>query len=310
VAHPITSSSFPRLFDKRIREIFENVWTDLTKSESMIEQVYNVMKSDSNVEEWAEVGAVPDIPEFTGVIQALPVYPGFYNKIEPKEYAGKLVYERKFLDDKKFPVMMADSEGLFTSAHRVREKHGARGFAYAFSSAYDFLTSEEGTSWCSTAHLTKSGVSTTTGFSNAGTAALSASALSAAWLLGRRFKNDIGERISWNGDLLIVPDALGDKAEEIVGTPAGLYSAEGTLNPQKGRFKIIRWKLLDDYSTKMWFLADSRMLKRMNLFINRIPPESHTYVDLHNTLMTEISIYFRIGAGPLSWRCIYGSNPS
>ena len=307
---PITSSAFPRLFDKRIREVFENTWEDLTKTESRISDVYDVMTSNSNVEEWASVGAVPDIPEFSGVIQSLPVYPGFYNKIEPKEYAGKLVYERKFLDDKKFPVMMADAEGLFTSAHRVMEKLGVRGFAYAFSSAFDFMTSEEGTSWCSTAHLTKSGVSTTTGFSNSGTSALSASSVAATWLLMRRFKNDIGERINVYPDTLIVPDSLGDKAEEINGTPHGLYSAEGTINVQKGRYKIIRWRLLDDYSTKMWFMADSRMLKRVNKFIKRIPPDSHTYIDLHNTLMTEISIYFRCGAGPLEWRCIYGHNPS
>ena len=305
MAHPILASQFPKVFDKRIREIQENVWEDLTKTESHIADLYRVIKSDSNVEEFASVGAVPDIPEFNGVLQSLPVFPGFYNKIEPKEFGGKLIYERKFLDDKKFPVMMADAEGLFTSAHRVREKHAVKGLAYAFSSAYDFLTSEEGVAWCSTAHLTKSQVSTTTGFSNAGTSALSKTSVAAQWLLMRRFKNDIGERISINPDLLIVPDSLGDKAEEIVGTPSGLYSAEGTINMQKGRFKVLRIKLLDDYSTKNWFMADSRMLKRMNIFLDRVKPETNTWIDV-NTLMTEISIYLRFGCGPLEWRCIAG----
>lgn len=309
MANPITSSSFPRLFDKRIREIMEGVWTDLTKEEARIPDLYNVIKSDSNVEEWAGVGAVPDIPEFNGVIQSLPVYPTFYNKIEPKEYAAKLVFERKFLDDKKFPVMMANAEGLFTSAFRVREKTGVRGFAYAFSSAYDFLTSEEGLSWCNSSHTTKSGVSTSSGFSNAGTSALDKTSVAATWLLMRRFKNDIGERISVNPDLLIVPDNMGDKAEEINGTPHGLYSAEGTINIQKGRYKIIRYRLLDDYSSKTWFLADSRMLKKYNIFIDRIKPETNTNVDF-NTLMTEISLYMRMGAGALEWRCIYGMEVS
>lgn len=309
MSHPILESAFPKLFDKRIREVQENVWEDLTKTESFLDQLYRVIKSDSAVEEFAAVGAVPDIPEFNGVLQSLPVYPGYYNKIEPKEFGAKLMWERKFIDDKKFPVMMADAEGLFTSAFRVREKYAAKGFNNAFSAAFTFLTSEEGVSWCSSSHTTKSGASTSTGFSNAGTSALDKTSVAATYLLMRRFKNDIGERISINPDLLIVPDTLGDKADEIVGTPAGLYSAEGTINVQKGRFKVIRYRLLDDTSTKNWFMADSRMLKRVNLFIDRIKPETDTDID-KNTLMTMVSIYFRLGCGPIGWQAILGHNVS
>lgn len=309
MAHPITSSAFPKLFDKRIREIQEGIWDDLTKEESRISELYRIIKSDSNVEEFAQVGAIPDVPEFNGALTALPVYPGYYFKIEPKEFGAKLVFERKFIDDKKFPVLMANAEGLFTSAFRVREKHGCRGFAYAFSSAYDFLTTEEGVSWCNSSHTTKSGVSTSSGFSNAGTSALDKASVAATWLLMRRFRNDIGERISVNPDTLIVPDNLGDKAEEINGTPHGLYSAEGTINVQKGRYKIIRYRLLDDYSTKSWFMVDSKMLKRLNIFIDRIKPETNTTIDF-NTLMTEIGIYMRIGAGPTDWRMIMGHQVS
>ncbi len=309
MAHPILESAFPKLFDKRIREVQENVWEDLTKSESYLDQLYRVIKSDSAVEEFAAVGAVPDIPEFNGVLQSLPVYPGYYNKIEPKEFGAKLMWERKFIDDKKFPVMMADAEGLFTSAFRVREKYAAKGFNNAFSAAFTFMTSEEGVSWCSSSHTTKSGAATTTGFDNSGTSALDKTSVAATYLLMRRFKNDIGERISINPDLLIVPDTLGDKADEIVGTPTGLYSAEGTINVQKGRFRVIRYRLLDDNSTKNWFMADSRMLKRVNLFIDRIKPETNTDID-KNTLMTEVSIYFRLGCGPIGWQAIYGHEVS
>ncbi len=303
--NPITSSSFPRVFDKRIREIQENIWADLAKSESRIDQLFRVMKSDSNVEEFAAVGAVPDIPEFNGALQSLSVYPGYYNKIEPKEYGAKLVFERKFLDDKKFPVMEANAEGLFVSAFRTREKAGLDVFNNAFSAAFTFLTSEEGVSWCSSSHTTKAGVATTTGFDNSGTSALSASSLSATWLLMRRFKNDIGERIDINPDTVIVPDSLADKMAEINQTSSGYDTANGTANVLKGRFNVVACRLLDDYSTKNWFMADSRMLKRYNLFIDRIKPETNTKIDF-DTLMTEISVYYRLGAGPISWMPIYG----
>ena len=68
-------------------------------------------------------------------------------------------------------------------------------------------------------------------------------------------------------------------------------------------------RLLDDNSTKNWFMADSKMLKKYNIFIDRIKPESKTNIDF-NTLMTEISCYFRIGCGPLEWRSVYGHTVS
>ncbi len=121
MADPIVSSSFPKLFDKRIRDIREGVWQDLTKEEGRIDALFNVMPSDSAYEEFAEVGAVPDIPAFYGILQSLSVYPGYYKKIEPAEYGAKLVWERKFLDDKKFAVMEANSKQLFISAQKIWE---------------------------------------------------------------------------------------------------------------------------------------------------------------------------------------------
>ena len=56
-------------------------------------------------------------------------------------------------------------------------------------------------------------------------------------------------------------------------------------------------------------MADSRMLKKYNIFIDRIKPETNTNVDF-NTLMSEVSMYMRMGAGPLEWRMIYGHNVS
>lgn len=307
MANPITSGAFPKLFDKNVREVFSGVWEDLTKAEGRIDTLFRRLPSDSNLEEFYEVGAIPDIPKWTGAMQYLPVYPGFYNKITPAEYGGGLIFERKFLDDKKFNVMMDNTAGLFESAYRVQEKAAADIFNHAFSSAFDFVTSEEAVAWCSSAHTTKSGVSTSSGFANAGTSALDKTSVAATWLLMRRFKNDIGERISINPDTLIVPDALADKAGEIIGTPSGLYSGESTKNMLSGRFKVVSWRLLDDNSTADWFMADSRMLKRFLIFLDRIKPEPHTFID-NETLASKVTLYMRFAAGPTQWRMIYGQN--
>jgi hypothetical protein len=304
MANPLTSSQFTRLLDKRLREVSENTFKELP---SMIPTLYKELSTDSAFEEFYEIGSLPDIPEFNGKLEYVSPAPGFYTKIEPKEYAGGVMFERKLLDDKKYSVLDSRAQMLAESAHRVREKLGVRAYAYAFSTAFDFMNNEEGVALCSTAHLTKAGTSTTNGFSNAGTSALSKTSVAATRLLMRKFRNDIGERIVIEPDTLLVPDNLYDTALEIVGTPKGLNSGEGTINVQYERFKVIPYLRLDDYSTTRWYMLDSKLLKRFMLWVNRVSPESNNTIDFE-TFLVKHSIYFRAGAGFINWRHIYGHN--
>lgn len=304
MANPLTSAQFTRLLDKRLREVSENTFKELP---SMIPTLYDVMGTDSAFEEFYEIGALPDIPEFNGKLEYVSVAPGFYTKIEPKEYAGGVMFERKLLDDKKYGVLDDRASMLAESAHRVREKLGVRQFAYAFSSAFDFQVSEEGVALCSDSHTTKSGVSTSSGFDNAGTSALSKTSLAATRLLMRKFRNDIGERIVIEPDTIIVPDNLYDTALEIVGTPKGLDSGNGNINTQYERFKVIPYLRLDDYDTTNWFMVDSKLMKRFLKWMDRITPEPNNTIDFE-TFIIKHSIYFRCGAGFLNWRWIYGHN--
>ena len=303
---PLTSQQFVRLLDKRLRSVTENVFKDLT---SMVPEFYTVLPSDGAFEEFYEIGSLPDIPEFNGQVDYLSLAPEYYRKIEPKEYAGGLMFERKLLDDKKYAVLDGRAALLAQSAHRVREKKGVLAFANAFSNTFDYMSSEEGLSLCNSAHTTKAGVSTTNGFSNAGTSALNKTSVLATYLAMRRFRNNIGERIEVEPDLLVVPDSLGDAAQEIEETPLGLYTSAHTKNIQKGRFRVIRYKRLDDYSTNNWYMVDSKMMKRFLIWIDRIKPEATNTVDFE-TYMIKHAIYFRIAYGWLNWRWIYGHNVS
>ncbi len=304
--NPLVSTQFVRLLDARLREVSERTFTEIP---TQIPQLYRTLDSDSAWEEFYEIGSVPDIPEFTGQLQYLSIAPGYYTKIEHKEYAGGIQIERKLLDDKKYAVLDDRAAGLAESAARVREKFGVRPFAYAFSSSFDFMTSEENLSLCNTAHTTKSGTSTTSGFSNSGTSALTATSVAATRLLMKKFRNDISERIVISPDTLIVPDNLADKAAEIVGTPKGLYSAEGTVNVQQGRFKVIPYLRLDDYDTNNWFMTDMKLQKKFLVWIDRVRPDRNNTIDFETFLMKH-SIYFRMSNGSLNWRFMYGHNVS
>lgn len=309
MASPLTSSSFVRLLDARLKKVAEDRYAELG---SMIPTLYNVINGDAAWDEFMDIGAVPDIPSFNGALEYLPIAPGFVTRIEPAEFAAGLMFERKLLDDKKYPVLENRTKKLMTSAQRVREKYGARLFANAFSSAFDFMYSEEGVSLCSTAHLTKSGASTASGFSNSGSTSLSKTAINATRLLMSKFRNDIGERIDMDDSwALIVPQNLQDTALEITKTGSGYEASTTSANlhntAANGRYEVIVYPRLDDFSTTAWYLVNKTMMKDSLLFIDRVKPEINNTVDFE-TFILKTSIYTRFANGFTDWRWIYGHN--
>lgn len=304
MANPLTSSDFRRLLDMRLREVADNAYTELETG--VIDRLYRMLPSDSAYEEFMEVGAMQDIPEFNGKLETLGMAPGFLRKIEPKEYGAMTITERKFFDDEKYGVTKSIVRKQMESAMRVRDKVAVRPIALAFSSAFDYMQNEEGVALCSDSHKTKSGTSTASGFDNAGTTALSKTSVAATRLLMRQFRNDVSERISMSDNLaLVVPDSLADLAGEIVGTPAGLDTTESNKNMQYNRFDVINIMRLDDYDSNNWFMVDVNRMKDEMLWIDRVKPETNNTVDF-DSLMYKQSIYFRFANGPIGWRFIYG----
>lgn len=304
---PIDSAAFVRLLVNDLREVSENAYGEL---KSMIPTLFRMLSSDSAWEEFYNVGDVPDIPEFNGKISYLARYPGYHTKIEPKEFAGGLQWERKFLKNNKYSVLLNEAAGLMRSAGRVREKHGAAAFTGAFSSAFTFMESEEGVSLCSSAHLTKSGTSTSSGFDNAGTTRFSKTAVAATRLLMRKFRSDISERIDIGDNLaLVVPDNLADDAHELVKTPYGMDTANRNVNMDAGRYTVIPYPRLDDSSTTDWYMVDMDRMKQDLIWIERTAPEPKTAIDFE-TYIVKQAVYMDIGYGFKNWRWIYGQNVS
>ena len=292
LASPLTSSAFVRLLKKDLFEVSENEYNDLPQQGKAL---YRVLSTDEAQTEFFGVGGLPDIPEFNGKLSYLGRAPGYHTKIEPKEFAAGVITQRKFIDDNQWPVLRDHARELVRSNVRTQEKYRARPFNYAFSGAFDFMESEEGVSLCNDSHTTKSGTSTATGFDNKGTSALSKSNLAAAWLAMRQFRDMMSERIEMSDNyMVVVPDALGDLAEEIVGTVKSLDTAEGNINPQYGRYRVMRYMRLDDYDSNNWFLVNQDMMKKHLIWIDRISQETDSIVDFE-TKAVKHSIYSRWG---------------
>jgi len=303
MGNPVISENFIRLLDTRFREVSEKAWDEIPSQKG---ELYRDVPSDSAWEEFFSVSGVADIPAFNGKLEYLSQSPGYLTRIEPKEYAAGLAFERKFLDDKKYAVMSDQIESLTVAAQRTKAKIEVDPFAYAFSSAFTFMYSEEGVALVSDSHTTKTGVSTASGFDNAGTSALSKTSLAAARLAMLRYRNDIGERIVTNPDTIVVGESLADTAYEIVGTPFGYETGNNTKNMMNGRFKVLVLPRLDDTDSNNWFLIDSRQMKKNLLWIDRIVKETKMTINFE-TFMLKWSIYFRCGNGFKDWRWIFGS---
>jgi phage major head subunit gpT-like protein len=305
MGNPLTSSQFVRLLDERLRMVAEQTYNELP---SMIPTVFGLIDSDSAWEEFFAVGEVPDIPEFNGKISYLSIAPGFHTKIEHKEYAGGVQAERKLLDDKKYGVLDSRAAKLMRAAGRTREKHGARAYQNAFSTAYDYMTSEEGVALCSNSHTTKSGTSTASGFDNLGTSAMNKTSIAATRLLMKKFRNDISERIDIGDNLaLIVPDELEEAAWEIINTPAGFQTAGKDANFQARRYTLIPYSRLDDTDTNNWFMVDMDKMKEQIKWLNRITPETKNTIDFQ-TYIVQTAVYMRHSYGWIDWRFIFGHN--
>lgn len=309
----LTDQTFVRLLDNRLRQVEERKFAEL---KSRIPTFFSMAGSDSAWEEFMDIGAYPDIPEFTGRLAYQAVWPGFYKRIEHKEFASGMQVERKLLDDKKYAVLDSKAEAMLEAAMRTKEKYGARAFNYSFSSSQDFMVEhEEGTALCSNSHTTRTpDISTTTtptgGFDNLGTAALSDTNLTAAYLAAINFRNDIGELIEFPDTWTVVcPQNLNQTAWEIIKTPRGYETPNMTENWHFGKYGLESWMRLDAYDTNNWWLVNTTMMKRFLVWYDRIKPETASTVDFDHMLY-KYRIYMRFSYGWTDWRWVYGSQVS
>lgn len=305
---PIARSAFVLLLGDTLRAVAEDQYADLVKMKDVF---FKNVPSEKAWEEYMDVSDLGDIREFNGKIEYLPMYSGYRKVIEPKEYASGVQVQQKFIEDNRYDVLTNFAKKLMKSAVRTQEKHAVGAFNDAFSGTYDYMTTnEEGVALCSNSHTTKvPGVSTSGGgFDNLGATALSKTSLAANRLLMKGFKSSIGERIEIGDRMsLVIPEALRDTAEEITGTPAGLYTADGTVNTEYGRTGVIPYARLDDNSSTNWFLVDMDRMKESLFWIDR-KPLVHDVTEDWDTYNMLQKIRGRWGYGVIDWRWLFGSN--
>jgi len=305
MGNPLTQRGFTRLLDDRLKKVFTDQYESLPQ---IRDKFFNVVKDKSAWLEYFDVGSVPDPAEFHGTVVYQDVAPGYHTKIEPIEYAGGIIIERRLLDTEKYGVIENRSKGLAKAANRKVNKIAHEPFRYMDSTAFQFMSNEEGVALCSNSHTTKaSGVDTSSGFDNLSTLPFDANNLETLRLQGMQLRDDIGERFTPNFDTIVFPSSLAEAVYEVTQTPAGHDTVSMDKNWQyEQRWKRIELPMLDDWDTNNWAIIDSSAMKDWLIWHEGVPLEFDSTKDF-DTFMRKYISYFVIGWGWINWRWIVGS---
>ena len=309
MAVPAVSTSFADLLDPRFKKIFNDRYDQLPDRISyFFDMVSGADAPTKDTYRMSQVGTFGDLGEHTGTVNYDDVSQGYDSTLTHKEYSGGFQIDRKLFDDDLYGIMDAKPRGLATALQRTRQKHAASLLNNAFSIDNTWLNHTEGVALCSDSHTTTaSGVSTSAGFDNKLTAALSAVSVAAARIQMRGFRGDRAERISVMPDKLIYPINLYQVAYEIIESEGQPDTANNNKNVHKGGYTGVEWEYILD--TNDWWMVDSSMQKDACKFVDRIKAELGMVEDF-DTFVGKWRIYARYSLGWNDWRWVLGSQVS
>lgn len=305
MAVPLTSANFSDVLDPRFREVVIGTYE---KGKSRIPDLFGVKTSDRVDERYSSLTPMGKFQTFVGSI----AYDGPEQEYDVTathvEKCLGIEIQRKLYDDDQFGVIEDQFEQLGLSAFKTQEDDAANMFVGAFSTASDFFSHTEGVAWCSNSHTTPvTDVSTSTGFDNLITSALDPTALDAAVVQFRLFKDAAGDRLDVTPDLLIVPVNLRATADQVIGSTNIAFEQSNTKNVYEGKFQVYDWYRLTD--TNDWFIANSANLKKHCLWFWRVQLEL-ARMEMFDTITARGRGYMRYSMMRTDWRDLLGAQVS
>lgn len=302
--HIIISENWSDAVDPIVRKWFEQGYS---RRPSLIDTLFNVQGSAREYEQVSSIGAVGidawEQWEQSGTAGQADFDQGYKKTYTHKEYPLEIQVLRKFLDDNNVRAITDMSLRIGDSAALKREVDAASVFNNAFSSSY---LGGDGVALCSNSHPYSPKKSGTTQDNNF-TLALTKDNVKSIREAMMAFTDDNGNKVAVTPDTILVPPVLEDEALEITRSVLDPDSANNTINPQNGRFRVLTWHHLTD--SNAWFMIDSSLMKMSLDWFNRVPLNI-TPKNEDKTLRATWIAYMRYSFGWSDWRWVAGSNPS
>ena len=286
---------FPTLVDARYRVVVEEETQDIT---DVRDDLYTIMDSDRLDEFATEIGELGSWNEFLGSVNYDQLYEQFNTQARAREYATGTLVTRRMVDyDLSGVLNGARFRPMVRAGLVTRQEHATRLYEnMGITDAY-YYTYSEAVPIVSASHTTRTpGVSTSTGFSNSTTAALSPVSVRAIQINGRKIKSDRGKRINLNYDGVVCCVDLVPRMQEILRTPWGLDTPYRTINPESasniGIQKIIAlpyWSTTTNYA-----FVNLRNMKMACRWLRQVEPEFGRITEF-DTLQIKSRGYMRHG---------------
>lgn len=302
------SENWAYLLEPGLRSVFDLTVSELA-AESRIPMLFNVMGSDKSAEYFLGIGGMSDWEAYEGRIEYDEPEQGYRTTLTHEEYVRGFKVERKLVADDLYNVINAKPRQLAMGANRTREKHAASVFNNAFSSSY---TGGDSKPLCETIHPYSPSNATTQG--NEGTLALTYDNVVTTRRLMREFKDDTGEIVAINPNLILVPPELEETANSVINTyQSGRPQKVDTADYHEslmGRIGIdyIVWDYLSD--SNAWFMLDRQLAKIHLLWLDREALSFAMHPASDFLLEARYRGYMRYSYGWSDWKWVYGNNPS
>ncbi len=301
--NPLSSESFADLLDPRFQRIFDGEYDQLP---DMVPTLFEMPPDNGRADmKWSAMGALGDFSEFSSQVAYDSMSQGYDVTQTHIEFASGIQIRRKLFDDEQYNILDRQPRALANSAQRTRQKHAARLFNNAFTNDTKFYSNSEGVALCSNSHTTTAaGASTSAGFDNLVTSALSATAVAAARIQMIDYRDDRANKMSVMPDELWFPPDLYEQAEEIVGSSGKVDTANNNINVHQGAYELHEWTYMADANN--WFMCDSRMRKQFLHWVDRIGIE-FAMVEDFDTMVAKWRAYMRYSWAFDEWRWITGA---
>ncbi|WNS74238.1 Mu-like prophage major head subunit gpT family protein [Bacillus sp. DTU_2020_1000418_1_SI_GHA_SEK_038] len=290
-----TTAGFGKLLEPGLRKIFFETYPE--KSEQF-NKIFNVNTSKKAREYDLSLGGFKpweSKDEGAAITYQDPVS-GYEIVYKHDSFASGFVVTREMHDDEQYNIINKFPKNL-ARAGRTKVETDA---AAVLNSGFDGVTREiyDGKALFAADHPLKGGGSA----SNLATGALTDANLKLAIKQMHDIPDEVGNKIAYTPNKLVVPRSLEFVAKEIVNSNQKAGTNNNDINTVKGALEVVVYDYLTD--DKAWFIMDSSVAQ-LNWFW-RIKPEFKHEEDF-DTLNAKYRGYTRYSVGVSDFRGIVGS---
>lgn len=295
---PMLTENFGDLLDSRFRKIFETAMRELQDG-SYIPMLANMDTTGKNYEMMSGVGAGGDVGVFDGSLDYDYIEQLWDSTTYFPERAKGMKVQRKLADDDLTGIMNKRPRVLAIDTYRTREKM----LASIYNNAFAGTTTPDAVALCSSSHPYSPTDATTQ--SNTDTLPLNAVNIEAGRRLGHAMKNNRGELLEVNYDMILTTRYNEETLYEVISSAGKVDTPNNNRNFQQGRYKSLIWDRLS--SQYVWFQIDTSLMMECIYWWTRISPEYNYDRDFDN-YVAKWSVYFRENPDVYDWQWIYGHN--